>query len=221
MKLNAFRAIFTACIAASVLSACSNAWSGDGHDINSVNGSVKAEPGQTYGSLTTVNGDVRLGRGAVADKAKTVNGNIEIEDEARVGSAQTVNGSLRVGAGATVDQSATTVNGGVSLGARARVGGDVTTVSGEIELEGAEVAGKLITHNGDIELSDGARVRGGIHVQKRNNSGWNWGKRHPIEVHVCGTCVVDGELRFEQPVELRVDSGGKIGTVVGDQVTRR
>ncbi len=94
-------------------------------------------------------------------------------------------------------------------------------MSGEIELAGAEVAGKLITRNGDIDLTDGARVRGGIHVQKPNDSGWDWGKSDPIKVHVCGTCVVDGELRFDQPVELRVDSGGKIGTVIGDKVTRR
>ena len=82
-------------------------------------------------------------------------------------------------------------------------------------------AGTLITRNGDIELTDGARVRGGIHVKKNNDSGWSWGKDEPIEVHICATCVVDGELRFERPVELRVDAGAKIGKVIGDSVTRR
>jgi len=132
-----------------------------------------------------------------------------------------VNGSLHVGTGAAIAREAATVNGDVSLAARARVGGDVTTVSGEIELAGAEVTGKLITRHGDIDLTDGAHVIGGIHVQKQNDSNWDWGKSDPIKVHVCGTCVVDGELRFDQPVELRVDSGGKVGAVVGDKVTRR
>jgi hypothetical protein len=163
---------------------------------------------------------VRIGRGAVADSARTVNGAIEIEDDARVGSANTVNGALRLGTGAVVSESATTVNGEVNLHSRSRVGGNVTTVSGEIEIEGAEVAGRLVTRNGDIELTEGARVRGGIHVQKPNDSGWDWGRKRPIKVHVCGTCVVDGELRFDQPVELRVENGGRIGTVVGDKVTR-
>jgi DUF4097 and DUF4098 domain-containing protein YvlB len=209
------------CIATATLSACSAAYSSDGHDITAVNGTVEAEAGKSYGTLSTVNGNVRVGRGATADKAKTVNGSIEIEDDARVGTASTVNGSLRVGAGAAINESAATVNGEVKLRARSRVGGDVSSVNGELDLEGAEVAGKLITRSGDIELSDGARVRGGIHVQKRNDSGWSWGQKDPIKVHVCGTCVVDGELRFDQPVELRVDEGGKIGAVVGEQVTRR
>ena len=43
----------------------------------------------------------------------------------------------------------------------------------------------------------------------------------PVKVHICATCVVDGDLRFERPVELRVDNGAKIGKVIGDKVTRR
>jgi hypothetical protein len=113
------------------------------------------------------------------------------------------------------------VNGSVEIGKRTRVGGDVSTVSGEIEINGAEVAGSVTTSNGDIDLNDGTRVVGGIHVKKNKNSNWGWGKDEPIKVHVCGTCVVEGELRFDRPVELRVDSGAKIGKVIGDSVTRR
>jgi hypothetical protein len=40
-------------------------------------------------------------------------------------------------------------------------------------------------------------------------------------VHICSTCVVDGDLVFDRPVELRVDNGAKIGKVIGDKVTRR
>jgi DUF4097 and DUF4098 domain-containing protein YvlB len=204
------------------------AWAGspvtfaaDGNNLSSVNGSVKAEPGQSYGKLSAVNGNVRVGRGAIADMAKTVNGEITIESDARLGEVSTVNGSLDIAEGASIERTATTVNGEVELAKGVRVGGDVTTVSGEIELKGAEVGGSIITSNGDIELSDGARVRGGIHVKKKGNNNWGWGKEEPIRVHVCGTCVVDGELKFDREVELRVDQGGKIGRVTGDEVIRR
>jgi len=194
---------------------------GDGRNISSVNGSVKADAGQTYGTLSAVNGNVRVGRGAIADEAKTVNGEIVIEDEAKLGEVETVNGSVEIGDGATVTRTASTVNGGVEIGRRSHVGGDVSTVSGEIELKGAEVGGKLTTRNGDIELTDGAHVRGGIHIKKKNDNGWSFGKDEPIEVSICSTCVVDGELRFDRPVDLRVAEGAKIGQVIGDSVNRR
>jgi hypothetical protein len=42
----------------------------------------------------------------------------------------------------------------------------------------------------------------------------------PVKVHICGTCVVDGDLRFERAAELRVDNGARIGKVIGDNVKR-
>lgn len=218
MKFAAF--VVFAFIAFVVWTGSPVSFAADGHNISSVNGSVRAEPGQSYGTLSAVNGNVRVGRGAIADEAKTVNGEIVVEENARLGEVETVNGSLDVGDGVTVTRTASTVNGSVEIGKRTRVGGDVSTVSGEIEINGAEVAGSVKTTNGDIDLTDGARVVGGIHV-KKNNGNWGWGKDDPIKVHVCGTCVVEGELRFDRPVELRVDSGAKIGKVIGDSVTRR
>jgi DUF4097 and DUF4098 domain-containing protein YvlB len=193
---------------------------GDGHNLSSVNGSVKAEPGMSYGKLSAVNGNVRVGRGATADEAKTVNGEIVVEEDAKLGEVETVNGSLEIRDGVTVARSASTVNGGLEIGNRARVGGDVSTVSGEIEISGAEVAGKVTTSNGDIDLKDGARVLGGIHIKKNKGSNWGWGKDEPLKVHICSTCVVEGELRFDRPVELRVDQGAKIGQVIGESVKR-
>jgi DUF4097 and DUF4098 domain-containing protein YvlB len=190
-------------------------------DRTSVNGSVAAEAGSTYGRLSAVNGNVRVGKGAQADEAKTVNGEIVVQEDAKVGRVSTVNGSLRIGAGAVIAHEASTVNGSVALGKRARVSGDVSTVSGEIEIKGGEVGGNVSTRNGDIELTDGARVRGDLHVKKRNDSNWSWGRSEPVTVRVCSTCVVEGELRFDQPVELEVDDGAKIGKVIGDAVTRR
>jgi len=194
---------------------------GEGRSISNVNGSVRASPGVAYDSLTTVNGDVRVAKGASAEVAKSVNGEVVLETDSSVGRVSTVNGSVRLENGAKVANEASTVNGGVSLGKGARVGGDVSSVSGEIELEGAEVAGNLTTYNGDIELEGGSRVLGGIHIKKPKDSDNGWRHNSPPEVHICSTCVVHGELRFDRPVELRVDPGAKIGTVIGDQVTRR
>jgi hypothetical protein len=193
---------------------------GDGRDVSSVNKSVSAAAGETYGDLSTVNGDVRVGRGATASEAKTVNGSIHVEDDARLGNVSTVNGSLDIAEGVSIEREARTVNGDVDMRRRSRVGGAVGTVNGDIELAGTEVGGQITTRNGDIALTEGTRVRGGIHVKESKN--WGWQKKpDPIKVHICSTCVVDGELRFERPVELRVESGAKIGTVIGDEVIRR
>jgi hypothetical protein len=165
-----------------------------------------------------VNGDVRVGRGASADEAETVNGSIRVEEEARLGKVSTVNGSLDIAEGVSIEREAHTVNGDVDMRRRSRVGGTVGTVNGDIELEGTEVGGQVSTHNGDIDLKDGTHVRGGILVKKSKN--WGWNKSDPIEVTICSTCIVDGELRFERPVKLRVEEGARIGTVIGDEVTR-
>jgi hypothetical protein len=214
-----------ACISVSLLTLLAGvadpAIAGSGRSISNVNGGVTASEGEAYDSVTTVNGDVRLGRGASAEEAKSVNGEVVLDEDAKVGNVSTVNGSLRLGEGASVMHEASTVNGGVQLAKRAHVGGGVATVSGEIELDGAEVTGALSTYNGDIELSGGAKVLGGIHIKK--SKGWSWDSEHgrPPQVHICSTCVVEGELRFDRPVELRIDPGAKIGKVIGENVTRR
>jgi DUF4097 and DUF4098 domain-containing protein YvlB len=196
----------------------------NGRDITSVNGSVTAASGETYDSLTAVNGNVRVGSGAIVENAKTVNGEIKVESNAKVGEVKTVNGSLDIGDDVAIARNATTVNGGIDVGNRSNVGGDVTSVNGEIEIKGAEVGGQIITSNGDIELTNGAHVRGGIHIKKPNDNSWGFGKDDDDDqpkVHICSTCIVDGELRFDRAVELRVDAGAKIGKVIGDKVTRR
>jgi DUF4097 and DUF4098 domain-containing protein YvlB len=219
MKLAAF--ITAALLAFAVWTGNQVSYAGDAQNLTSVNGSVKASAGQSYNTLSTVNGDVHVSRGASAETAKTVNGQIVLEGDSKIGNVSTVNGSLEIGDGVTIRNEASTVNGTLSIAKRSQVGGDVSTVSGEIEIAGAEVAGVVSTTNGDIDLTEGARVRGGIHV-KENNS-WGWGKENnkPVKVHICSTCVVEGELRFERAVELRVDDGGKIGKIVGDKVVRK
>jgi cytoskeletal protein CcmA (bactofilin family) len=208
-------------LAAAVVWACAGgpeSMAGDGRDLSSVNKSVSASAGESYGSLSTVNGDVRVGRGASATEAKTVNGSIRVEEEARLGNVSTVNGSVNIAEGVSIEHAASTVNGQIEMRRRSRVGGEVATVNGDIELAGTEVGGGLTTRNGDIDLTDGTRIRGDIHVKESKN--WGWKKADPVDVTICGTCVVDGDLRFERPVRLRVESGAKIGKVIGDEVTR-
>jgi DUF4097 and DUF4098 domain-containing protein YvlB len=192
----------------------------DTRSISKVNSSVTAEAGQSYDSLSTVNGNVRIGRGASANEAETVNGSITIEDDAKVGSASTVNGTLNLGEGVVIEKDATTVNGSLKLDRRVRVGGNVSSVNGDIDLEGAEVTGRLTTVSGDIELTEGARVDGGIHIEKPRGTNWFQKKEDRVSVHICSTCTVNGELRFDRPVTLRVESGAKIGKVIGDDVKR-
>ena len=43
----------------------------------------------------------------------------------------------------------------------------------------------------------GARVHGRIHIKKSKGS--IWGKDDPVEVHICSTCVVDGETHVIGP----------------------
>ena len=194
----------------------------DSRSVTAINDSVEASAGQTYDKVTTVNGSVHVRSGATVETAHTVNGEVELESDAQVGTVNTVNGELEIGAGASVARDATTVNGGIRMAKHTRVGGGVSTVSGEIELNGTEVGGTVSTVNGDIDLTDGARVRGDLLVKKpTGNWGWNKGHEDPVKVHICASCVVEGDLRFERPVELRVDNGAKIGKVIGDQVTRR
>jgi cytoskeletal protein CcmA (bactofilin family) len=216
MKFAAF--VVFAFLAFVVWAGSPDSLAGDGRNLSSVNGSVTASPGETYGTLDTVNGNVKVGSGVTAERAKTVNGEIDVGNNSKVGEVSTVNGSVDIGDDAEIARNASTVNGGVDVGKRSRVRGDVTTVNGEIEIDGGEVGGQIITSKGDIDLTDGARVLGGIHVKKNNS--WGWGKDQPIKVHICGTCVVEGELRFDRPVELRVDQGAKIGKVIGDTVKR-
>jgi predicted acyltransferase (DUF342 family) len=218
MKIVASFAVAIVLLAA--LSAGPVSHAGDGRSVSKVNGSVRAAAGESYDSVSTVNGDVRLEQGANVDEAKTVNGTITLDGDARTGEVTTVNGSLEIGEGASVARTASTVNGDVTLARRARVGGDVSTVSGEIEIHGAEVVGTLKSVNGDIELSEGARVLGGIHVKKNKGVSWGWGNDDPPRVRICSTCVVEGELRFDRPVELRVEPGAKIGKVIGEDVKR-
>jgi DUF4097 and DUF4098 domain-containing protein YvlB len=208
-----------ACLGLALLQGCGVSLADDGHSLTGVNGNVNAAPGSSYVNVSSVNGDVRLGRGATASVAKTVNGEIRLEEEARVGEATTVNGSVRAAPGVQITHDARAVNGNIEISERARVGGNVTTANGSIEIDGGEVTGLITTRNGNIELRSGARVLGGIHVLEETNS-HNWNRNDPPRVDIGENCVVEGTLRFDREVELKVHPSAKIGQVIGDKVRR-
>jgi DUF4097 and DUF4098 domain-containing protein YvlB len=191
----------------------------DGRSISKVNTSVVAEAGQSYDEISTVNGNVRIGSGASANEAETVNGSIDLESNAKVGTASTVNGSIKLREGVVVSKEASTVNGSVNLEKRARVDGPLSTVNGAINVDAGEVTGLVTTVSGDIELTNGARLLGGLHIKKPTGN-WFGGKDKRVDVSICSTCVVEGELRFDRAVNLRVENGAKIGRVIGDDVKR-
>ncbi|HEU0152704.1 MAG TPA: hypothetical protein VFQ84_05095 [Arenimonas sp.] len=202
-------------------------------NVDKVFGGITAQAGQKYGSLDTVNGGITIREGAEVESAETVNGGISIDDKARVGSAETVNGGISLGEqatagsveavnggiqlarGARVERDIEAVNGGIKVAAQAEVGGDVGNVNGAITLAGARVGGDVTTTNGDIVLSDGARIDGGILVEKPSSSWFNSGDKRVPRIVIGADSVVGGSLVFEHEVELFVHPTAKIGPVTG------
>jgi hypothetical protein len=187
-------------------------------DISKVNSSIRVDAGQAAGDLDTVNGGIRVGEGATAKDVETVNGGIRLERGAKVESAETVNGGIELEETAIALRGVAAVNGSIELARGAESGGDVSNVNGGIRISGARVGGRIETVNGNITLEDGARVVGGIKVEKPG--GWSWGKQRPPRVVIGPNCVVDGELVFEREVELFVHASATVGRITGATATR-
>lgn len=193
-----------------------------------VNGSVTA----TQSGASTVNGSITVPANLHSGKLDTVNGSIHIDDNAIVTTASTVNGSINLGAHATAD-SLSTVNGGVTVNDSARVtggldtvngsmhvnsgaevGGRVRNVNGHIVLTGAHVGGGLQTVDGDIDVVGGSHVEGGILVEKISGFNLSFSNRKPRIVIGPGA-VVQGDLRFDRPVQLYVSDKATVGPITG------
>lgn len=188
-----------------------------GQDIDKVNGSITAEPGQSYGDLTTVNGSIRLDDDSQASDATTVNGSIRGSDGVKARDLTTVNGSVRLGTGARLSGGVTTVNGSIFIDRGGRVGQGVETVNGGIGLVQTEVGGNVETVTGDITVGVGSHVRGGIKVYKRNTN-WlpvSFGKKRTPRIVIGPNATVDGALVFEREVHLYVHDSSRIGKVTG------
>ncbi|GAB2668642.1 DUF4097 family beta strand repeat-containing protein [Arenimonas aestuarii] len=201
-------------------------------DIDKMNGSVTAEAGGEYGSLSTVNGSITIREGATVRQVETVNGGITIQANAKVGGAETVNGGIRLEDGASARE-LDVVNGAVRLGRNSRIEGDVEAVNGSVRAEaGAEivgnvenvngalifdharVGGQLATRHGDITL-DASTVEGGIRVEKPNTRWWSFERKRAPRIVILAGSVVGGEMVFEQEVELYVHPDAKVGKQSG------
>lgn len=182
-------------------------------DISKVNSSIRIEAGKTAGDLGTVNGGIRVGEGASAREVETVNGGIRLSRGAKVETAETVNGGIELEETAIVERGIEAVNGGIELAPGAETGGDVSNVNGGISVRGARVGGRIETVNGSVTVTEGAKVLGGIKVDKP--SGWSWGKSRPPRIVIGPDSEVGGELVFEREVELYVHATAKVGTIRG------
>ena len=170
--------------------------------------SVKAEAGQTYGKLSAVNGNVRVGRGATADEAKTVNGEIDVEDNAKLGEVSTVNGSLDIGDDVADRRATLRRSMAASRSANARAS---AATCPRCPAKSRSMAPKSAADRHAATATSNsptARACAAAFTSRRTTAATGAGARtSPLKVHICSTCVVDGELRFDRPVELRVDDG--------------
>jgi hypothetical protein len=129
--------------------------------VSKVNGSVRVEAGQSAGDVSTVNGSLTIEEGATAADVDTVNGSITIERTVTVQKVESVNGGISLGAD-TKAASVETVNGTLKLAEGAQVSGDVSAVNGSAQLaKGADIKGQLSNVNGKMTL-DAAHVGGGL-----------------------------------------------------------
>jgi cytoskeletal protein CcmA (bactofilin family) len=184
-----------------------------------INGPVHLAAGIAPGSIDTVNGAITIDDNAALTSATSVNGAIRVGAHATAESLQTVNGAIQLDAAVHVTGAVTTVNGALSLGDGADVGGALTNVNGKISLEGAHVGGGIKTVNAGIEISGNSRIEGGIHVQKPGID-FTSSPPKPQRIVIGPGATVQGEMRFDRPVELYVSDRATIGTVSGATAVR-
>ncbi len=184
-------------------------------DVGTVNGSITIEPNASAEDVHTVNGSISIDEQAKVRSVKSVNGSVRIGESARAEAVETVNGTVRIGAGSEIAADVSAVNGSISLAKNATVKGRLKNVNGKMSVEAAQVGGGIETTNGNIDIGAGSRVEGGIRVNKPKSSGWQIGKRRPPVVTIGPDAIVEGELKFEQPVELHVSDRARIGKVIG------
>lgn len=182
---------------------------------SSVNGSVSVgENAIVSGSVSTVNGKVRVDAGASVKDASTVNGSLRIAEGVNSNNLSTVNGSIKVGSSATIGGDVEAVNGSIHVDQGTSVARDVSNVNGRIGLHGAEVAGNVSTVSGDIDVVDGSVVKGNVVVKKPSS----WGRRNKSKdptVTIGPGSTVEGTIRLERTVKLYVSETASVGSVSG------
>jgi DUF4097 and DUF4098 domain-containing protein YvlB len=169
-------------------------------------------------SVSTVNKSIRIDDNATAGNVDSVNGSVRIGDSSVVKSVDTVNGSIKLGNDVRVERGVDSVNGAVTLKPGCRVDGNVDTVNGSIRLQDTVVGGDVTTVNGGIRLLEGTEVSGNVVVRKPN--GWSHNnRRKPVKVEIGENVLVQGDLVFEHPVELRLHDSARVGEIIGEEVT--
>jgi hypothetical protein len=191
----------------------------DGSGTNSVNSSIHVPAGSKSGSVKTVNGSIHIDDNATVESAGTVNGSVALGAHVSADAVGTVNGSITLGEGAHVAHDLTTVNGSMILKSGADVAGPLTNVNGRISLSDAHVGGGLHTVNGDIDVGSGSRVEGGILV-RHSSGGWFNLDSHKPRIVIGPGAVVQGDLRFERPVDLYVSDSATTGPITGATAIR-
>ena len=200
-----------------------------------VNKSVKIAAGSESGGASSVNGSISVGAGAViTGDLDTVNGRIRVDSDVHVKDVSTVNGSLSIKSGATAD-SLSTVNGAIEVAENVTINGKieavngeigirkgstvargVSNVNGEIELVTSLVGGNLSTVSGDIDLRDGAEVKGDVIVEKPGGWGWSSKQSRIPEVVIGPGSRVHGNIRLERVVKLYISETAEVGGVIGE-----
>jgi hypothetical protein len=194
------------------LSACGG--SSDGDESTKINGSIHVPAGKPPGAVATVNGSIHVDDNAALTSATTVNGSVHLGDHATATSLSSVNGSIVLGTGAHASGSASSVNGELTLEDGAEVLGSLSNVNGKISVTAAHVGGGIKTVNASMNITGASHVEGGILVEKPSTELVRL--VHDVPRIVIGPgATVQGELRFERPVQLFVSDKATIGTVTG------
>lgn len=180
----------------------------------SVNGSITVGKKATVtGSLSTVNGSIRVGAGSRIEGASTVNGSLRISDDSQTEDLQTVNGGIKVGEQVVVAGEIIAVNGKITVNMGSSVDGEVSNVNGSIVLSGSTVARDVSTVNGDIRVVDGAVVKGDVIVEEVSNS-FIGNDKKPTVVIGPGSRV-EGVLILKREVKLYISERAEVGGVEG------
>lgn len=180
-----------------------------------VNGAVNIAPSEVTGDVSTVNGSVQIGAQAQAAAVRSVNGDLALGQGAQAHSLSTVNGAIDIEAQAVVSGNVQTVNGTLRLATGAQVGGALNNVNGAITVDGAHVAGRLRTVNGPISVLNGARVDGGIRLERPHDF-FSSSSSRPPRVVIGRDVSIGGTLRFEHAVKLYVcDQVKHLGPIEG------
>jgi DUF4097 and DUF4098 domain-containing protein YvlB len=189
---------------------------GESSGESTVNGSITiGADAVVTGTVSTVNGSIRVDSGANIESADTVNGGVKVADNVTSENLTTVNGDVKVGEASTVDGIIEAVNGKIRVDAGSKVARSISNVNGQIELSGAEIGGDVSTVTGNVDVIDGTVVRGDLIVEKPGNWGWGRNNKRLPRIVIGPGSTIEGVINLEHEVELFVSTTANVGGVAG------